>query len=112
MYNEVFNKNKVRNTYSSIMSWAESLPYNVVVKKKLQAENLFKKIGITFSVYNNFDNAERLIPFDMFPRIISGSEWKKIEKGVVQRAVAINAFLNDFFILSISPLIFLPFLLH
>ena len=97
MYNEVFNKNKVRDTYSSIMSWAKSLPYNVVVKKKLQAENLFKKIGITFSVYNNFDNAERLIPFDMFPRIITRLEWLNIKDGVVQRALAINAFLRDIY---------------
>ena len=46
-------------------------------EKKNEAENLFKKIGITFSVYNNFDSSERLIPFDMFPRIISSKEWKK-----------------------------------
>ena len=79
MYNEVFNKKKVRDPYLNIMSWAKSLPHNIVVKKKLQAENLFKKIGITFSVYNNFDNAERLIPFDMFPRIITKLEWLHIK---------------------------------
>ena len=56
-----------------------------------------KRIGITFSVYNNFDSTERLIPFDMFPRILSSSEWKTIEKGVIQRALAINAFLNDIY---------------
>ena len=97
MYNEVFNKNKVRDPYLNIMSWAKSLPHNIVVKKKLQAENLFKKIGITFSVYNNFDNAERLIPFDMFPRIITKLEWLHIKEGVTQRALAINAFLRDIY---------------
>ena len=78
MYNEAFNQKKVRKPYQNIMSWAKSLPENTVVNKKIQAENLFKKIGITFSVYNNFDSAERLIPFDMFPRIITKLEWLKI----------------------------------
>ena len=97
MYNEAFDKKKIRKPYSNIMTWANSLPQNTVIKKKLQAENLFKKIGITFSVYNNFDSTERLIPFDMFPRIISSTEWKKIKRGVIQRALAVNAFLNDIY---------------
>ncbi len=97
MYNEIYKNQKVRKSYNKIFDWAMSLPENVIVKKKNEAESLFKKIGITFSVYNNFDSTERLIPFDMFPRIISASEWKKIEKGVVQRALAINAFLSDIY---------------
>ena len=97
MYNEIYRNAKVRNFYCKIYDWAKSLPENVIVKKKNEAENLFKKIGITFSVYNNFDSTERLIPFDMFPRIISSIEWKKIKKGVTQRALAINAFLNDIY---------------
>ncbi len=97
MYNEVYKNSKVRKFYNQIYDWAKSLPENVIVKKKNEAENLFKKIGITFSVYNNFDSTERLIPFDMFPRIISATEWKKIKKGVIQRALAVNAFLNDIY---------------
>jgi len=97
MYNEIYKNSKIRKPYNKIFDWAKSLPENVIVKKKNEAESLFKKIGITFSVYNNFNSTERLIPFDMFPRIISGTEWKKIEKGIVQRAIAINAFLNDIY---------------
>ena len=67
MYNEVYKNDKVRKFYNQIYDWAKSLPENVIVKKKNEAENLFKKIGITFSVYNNFDSTERLIQFDMFP---------------------------------------------
>ena len=78
MYNEVFNKKIPRKAYQDIISWANSLPYNTLIKKKAEAENLFKKIGITFSVYNNFDSSERLIPFDMFPRIITKLEWLEI----------------------------------
>ena len=97
MFNEVYKESKVRKPYNKIIDWAKSLPKNLIVKKKNEAESLFKKIGITFSVYNNFDSTERLIPFDMFPRILSSQEWKKIETGVVQRALAINAFLNDIY---------------
>ncbi len=97
MFNEVYNNNKIRVPYTKIMDWANSLTENVIVRKKNQAENLFKKIGITFSVYNNFDTSERLIPFDMFPRILSSKEWRKISKGILQRSIAINAFINDIY---------------
>ena len=66
----------------------EILKAREYIKSKNQdrsiAENLFKKIGITFSVYNNFDSAERLIPFDMFPRVITKMEWMDIQDGVIQ----------------------------
>ena len=97
MYNEVFDKKNPRKAYQDIITWADSLPYNTLIKKKAEAENLFKKIGITFSVYNNFDSSERLIPFDMFPRIITKLEWLEIQEGVIQRALAINAFLRDIY---------------
>lgn len=97
MFNEIYDKKRVRPLYVPIMNWAKSLPESTIIKRKSEAENLFKKIGITFSVYNNYDMSERLIPFDMFPRILSKSEWLKLQKGVEQRALAINAFLNDIY---------------
>ena len=97
MFNEVYEKRRIRSVYSPVINWAKSLPESTILKRKSEAENLFKKIGITFSVYNNFDTSERLIPFDFFPRIITSLEWLKIEKGIKQRAIAINAFLNDIY---------------
>ena len=49
------------------------------------------------TVYNNYDASERLLPFDLFPRVITNKEWGKISKGVIQRALAINAFLHDIY---------------
>ena len=95
MYNEVFDKRKPRKPYTEIVSGQISTLS--CSKKKNEAENLFKKIGITFSVYNNFDSAERLIPFDMFPRVITKLEWMDIKDGVIQRSEAINAFLRDIY---------------
>ena len=97
MYNEVYTKSKIRVSYKDVMNWAKSLPKNTLVKKKNEAEDLFRKIGITFSVYNNYDASERLLPFDLFPRVITNKEWGKISKGVIQRALAINAFLHDIY---------------
>ncbi len=97
MFNEVSDNLELKETYDQIFNWARTLPINTVLKKQIQAENLFKKIGVTFSVYNNYDVSERLIPFDMFPRILSSKEWVKIKKGIMQRSLAINAFLADIY---------------
>ena len=77
MYNEVYTKSKIRLSYRNVMKWANSLPKNTLIKKKTEAEDLFRKIGITFSVYNNYDASERLLPFDLFPRVITNNEWGK-----------------------------------
>ncbi len=97
MFNEVMNGSLIRKPYDKVFDWAEALPKNIILQKQIQAENLFKKIGVTFSVYNNYDVSERLIPFDMFPRILSVAEWSKIKKGIKQRSLAINAFLTDIY---------------
>ncbi len=97
MFNEVMKGHSIREPYSKIFNWAEALPKNILLKKQIQAENLFKKIGVTFSVYNNYDVSERLIPFDIFPRILSATEWIKVKKGIKQRSLAINAFLTDIY---------------
>ena len=56
---------------------------------------MFRRIGITFGVYGDKDAAERLIPFDIVPRLISRAEWRKLEAGLTQRVKALNLFLKD-----------------
>ena len=67
----------------------------VLAQKKAEAEALFRRIGITFAVYGEGGDTERLIPFDMMPRVFTEAEWRKLERGVKQRARALNAFLFD-----------------
>ncbi len=62
-----------------------------------QAENIFYRKGVTFTVYSDAKNIERMIPFDIIPRIIAASEWQVIEKGCMQRITALNAFLHDIY---------------
>ena len=62
-----------------------------------KAEEFFRKTGITFNVYGEEDAEERLIPFDLLPRIISAQEWRTLTKGIEQRIKALNAFLHDIY---------------
>ena len=65
-----------------------------------EAEMIFRRVGITFAVYGDKDSGEgteRLIPFDLIPRIIPSHEWKEMEKGLKQRVAALNRFLDDIY---------------
>jgi uncharacterized circularly permuted ATP-grasp superfamily protein len=64
-------------------------------QKREEAERAFHRVGITFAVYGEESGSERLIPFDIVPRIISGDEWKVLDRGLRQRVQALNAFLHD-----------------
>ncbi len=70
------------------------MPAELRQMKQAEAEALFRRIGITFAVYGEGGDPDRLIPFDMFPRVFTAAEWGKLERGVKQRARALNAFLG------------------
>ena len=84
-----------RSVYRHIARWLEETPADILAARRAQAEYMFRRIGITFGVYGDKDAAERLIPFDIVPRVISRSEWSFLEKGLVQRVTALNLFLKD-----------------
>jgi len=66
-------------------------------RKSREAEQFFRRTGITFNVYGDDDAEERLIPFDMVPRIITGTEWRRLSRGIEQRVRALNAFMHDLY---------------
>lgn len=86
-----------RLPYESYAKWFESEDPARLRRKAKEAESLFRRIGITFNVYSEAEATERLIPFDIVPRIISASEWAKLTRGIEQRVRAINAFLYDIY---------------
>ncbi len=94
-FNEMYDGDAVRPAYQPVMDWVEGLTPEVFVQKKREIEALFRRIGITFAVYGEGGDTERLIPFDMMPRVFTEAEWRRLEKGVKQRARALNAFLYD-----------------
>ena len=63
--------------------------------RRREAELLFRRIGITFAVYGEADAQERLIPFDVMPRILAAAEWDHLRAGLEQRVKAINHYIRD-----------------
>ena len=89
------NTGKVREPYRSVHDWFESQEIEDLVRKRSEAEALFRRTGITFAVYGEDASCERLIPFDIIPRILSAAEWRKLAAGIEQRVRALNAFIYD-----------------
>jgi len=86
-----------RPAYSGYFEWLKDQPPELLRRKSSEAEAFFRKTGITFNVYGNEDAEERLIPFDMVPRIINAAQWRRLSRGIEQRVRALNAFLHDLY---------------
>ena len=87
----------IRKAYRAYQEWLDTMPHERLLEKHQQADLIFRRLGITFSVYGSEEGVERLIPFDVIPRIIDAEEWKTVATGVCQRVRAINAFLDDIY---------------
>src|SRR6202521_6014193 len=86
---------RVRPVYAGLDNWLRDLPPDVLDHRRREAEFLFRRFGIPFAVYGEGDSTERLIPFDVLPRIISSAEWAKLRLGLEQRSKAINLYIKD-----------------
>ncbi|MEE2691676.1 MAG: circularly permuted type 2 ATP-grasp protein [Pseudomonadota bacterium] len=84
-----------RAPYRAVAEWIGESGVDLLRLRSEEAEAIFRRIGITFAVYGEGADPERLIPFDLVPRIFSATEWRRIDRGVRQRARALNAFLYD-----------------
>ena len=87
----------VRQQYANYQKWIDSDDIRRLRKKSSEAEAYFRSTGITFNVYGESEETERLIPFDIVPRIISNREWTRLTRGITQRVRAMNAFLHDIY---------------
>ncbi|MBY0480065.1 MAG: circularly permuted type 2 ATP-grasp protein [Chitinophagaceae bacterium] len=87
----------IRKQYNSIYEAGRILNLNDLEQKHKLAGELFMSQGITFTVYSENEGIERIFPFDIIPRIITGSEWDHIERGIKQRLTALNLFLKDIY---------------
>ena len=98
-YFDEMNSNgaKLREPYHNISEWLTSLSPQDVAKASADAEAIFRRQGITFAVYGSGEASERLIPFDIVPRIFAAQEWRRLSRGIEQRVRALNAFLHDIY---------------
>ena len=77
--------------------WLREQPADQLALKRAEADALFHRVGITFAVYGETEGTERLIPFDIVPRILPAAEWLRLEQGLKQRVRALNAFIADIY---------------
>jgi uncharacterized circularly permuted ATP-grasp superfamily protein len=94
-FDEMGADGAARTAYDLVRHWLGETPAAVLDLKRREAELLFRRIGVTFAVYTDGGDPERLIPFDIIPRIIDASEWQRLSLGLTQRVRALNAFIHD-----------------
>jgi uncharacterized circularly permuted ATP-grasp superfamily protein len=86
-----------RAHYLRYTDWLAAQPAERLAQKRAEADALFHRVGITFAVYGQEEGAERLIPFDIVPRVLPADEWLRLEAGLKQRVRALNAFIHDIY---------------
>jgi uncharacterized circularly permuted ATP-grasp superfamily protein len=95
-YDEMFTpQGEIRPQYALLLDTFRSLSQEELLRRKHSADLSFLTQGVTFTVYGKKEGTERIFPYDMLPRIITGEEWRTIEKGLIQRITALNQFLGD-----------------
>ena len=98
VFNEMQGKGgAVREPYALIEQWLKTLSPKDVERALKEAEAIFRRQGITFAVYGDNQASERLIPFDIIPRIFAAAEWRRLSAGIAQRVRALNAFIHDLY---------------
>ena len=94
-FDEMGASGETRAPYALVDAWLRAQPTEVLDLKRREAEELFRRIGITFAVYSEGGDPERLIPFDLIPRVLAQAEWQRLQRGLEQRVKALNAFIHD-----------------
>ncbi|MEQ1887601.1 MAG: circularly permuted type 2 ATP-grasp protein [Alphaproteobacteria bacterium] len=84
-----------RPQYRLISDWLSAIPTETLEIKRREAEFIFRRTGITFAVYSEGGDTERIIPFDIIPRVLDQAEWDYLSRGIIQRVRALNAFIGD-----------------
>jgi uncharacterized circularly permuted ATP-grasp superfamily protein len=97
-FNEMMDADgKVRAHYADYNQWLAGMSPARIEQKRAEADMLFRRLGITFAVYGEESGTERLIPFDIIPRVIPAAEWAMLAAGLSQRVKTLNAFLHDIY---------------
>jgi uncharacterized circularly permuted ATP-grasp superfamily protein len=98
-FDEMNSASGVRSHYAEYRRWLDAQQPALMQARRNEAEIVFRRVGITFAVYGTKDEdgsgTERLIPFDVIPRIIPNREWQELEAGLRQRVNALNRFVHD-----------------
>ncbi len=95
-FDEMFEAPAVpRAHYDALHAYLQTLTPESLAERRRVADAAFLSQGITFTVYGEEHGVERIMPFDLIPRIVAADEWAMLERGLTQRVEALNAFLAD-----------------
>jgi uncharacterized circularly permuted ATP-grasp superfamily protein len=95
-FDEMFTlEGSIRPHYAALLKVISGLPREELQRRKHSADVSFLMQGITFTVYGREEGTERIFPYDLIPRLVTGEEWDVIERGLTQRITALNLFLHD-----------------
>jgi uncharacterized circularly permuted ATP-grasp superfamily protein len=97
IYDEMLHAKGVRPHYQPFNDWLGEKSAAELATKRQEADTSFRRVGITFAVYGDDAGTERLIPFDIVPRIFPRAEWQHLELGLKQRVQALNMFIHDIY---------------
>jgi len=98
IFDEMYeDADSVRSHYRSFATWLSEQSPETIARKRAESDLIFRRVGITFAVYGSDAGTERLIPFDIIPRIIPAAEWAQLEAGLEQRVKALNMFIHDIY---------------
>ncbi|OZI72374.1 hypothetical protein CAL22_20230 [Bordetella genomosp. 12] len=97
-FDEMFDaQGRVRPHYEGYAYWLDSQAADTMAARRIEADLNFRRVGITFSMAGDAAGTERLIPFDLIPRIIAAQEWQRLDAGLKQRVRALNRFIHDIY---------------
>jgi len=96
-YDETFDAAGARAHTALLVQRLAAMTHRELRERQAAAERALLTRGITFNVYGNGAGVEKIMPFDILPRVVSAAEWKTIERGLVQRVRALNAFIGDMY---------------
>src|SRR5690348_12676367 len=97
-FDEMFGENgQPRAAARPLARNMQSLGDGELVNRQLAADRALIQAGITFNVYGESAGVEKTLPFDLVPRIVAATEWERIERGLKQRILALNLFINDLY---------------
>lgn len=97
IWDEMCLQEHVREQYGKVFEELSKMPVDLLRQKDRLAGELFMNQGITFTVYSDDAGIEKIFPFDIIPRILTGQEWDHIQRGITQRLKALNLFLKDIY---------------
>src|SRR5438046_2442211 len=97
-YDEMFDApGRPRDGYAILARTLAAIPKDELLRRQRAAERALLHMGITFSVYGHEQGTEKILPFDMVPRIVAAAEWAVLERGLAQRTRALNLFIDDIY---------------